>query len=153
MLLSLAKRGFISLTGVDYSENAVQLGRTLLSSQSCEAVFRPLDFLALDEAFDRFDLIIDKGTFDAISLMPPASPSASKAEHTGQLAASFKRSLSLLWAGAATRFVITSCNWTREELERLFGPEFAAVGQIEHPKFSFGGASGQVVTTLVFRRA
>lgn len=104
-----------------------------------------------------FDLLVDKGTFDAISLMPSdtinPSDKQSHLHHVRSLASLFKSSLLRLWKSGSSRFVITSCNWTREELEGFFGPELVVEHQIEHPKFSFGGASGQVVTTLVFSRA
>lgn len=156
LLLSFAKRGFTNLQGIDYSEYAVKLGEALLQQNEVRASFDRVDFLDsadqwIQESQVSFDLLLDKGTFDAISLMPSdSSDKQAHFEHVKGLCAKFKASLMALWKDPLLgRFIITSCNWTREELEHLFGPEFTVVDQIEHPKFSFGGAEGQVVTTLV----
>lgn len=101
-------------------------------------------------------MLIDKGTFDAISLMATESQeegkSAAHMERVRGLCSRFKTSLLKLWRSTSTRFIITSCNWTLAELTTLFAPEFTVEHQIEHPSFNFGGASGQVVTTLVLAR-
>lgn len=124
------------------------------------ARFVAVDFLGPPTgALEQYDLLIDKGTFDAISLMSGEEGVESKVEGRSEahmdrvrgLCAPFKASLLRIWASpATTRFLITSCNWTRTELCALFAPELILEHQIEHPSFSFGGASGQVVTTLIF---
>lgn len=151
---------------MDYSENAVKLGHALFSKNEelPVAAFASIDFLNLDSnhswlhsMVNSFDLLLDKGTFDAISLMPSEkvdpTDKQSHLEHVRNLATLFKASLLKLWKSDSSSFVITSCNWTRPELQGFFGPELVVEHQIEHPKFSFGGASGQVVTTLVFKRS
>ncbi len=155
LCLLLASKGFSNLTGIDYSENAVKLGEALFIKHETlqpNVCFRTVDFLSLmDGELSTFDLLLDKGTFDAISLMPTEDATAeSRTKHIYDLANKFKTSLSKLWAGRQSRFIITSCNFTRPELEGFFGPEFRVCHQIEHPSFSFAGASGQTVTTLVF---
>lgn len=60
-------------------------------------------------------------------------------------------------------FLVTSCNWTEEELEGWFGEEsngaggdedgeFVRVGRVTYPSFSFGGVKGQTISTLCFQR-
>ncbi len=115
-------------------------------------------------------LAIDKGTFDAISLgsvetddIAPASGTANRgrdgvgAPRVRALCAKFKANL-LRMLGAPTgditaTFLVTSCNWTGEELRQLFAPEFVAYDEVAHPSFTFGGRRGQTVTTLAFRLA
>ena len=63
--------------GVDYSENAITLAKSIASTKETEDAssiqFTVCDFLKEDiprdnETSDGWDLILDKGTFDAISL-------------------------------------------------------------------------------------
>lgn len=68
------------------------------------------DFLAPSAELSGFDICIDKGTFDAISLDPSDAVGKQK-----------------LYVGSLCRvlkpegfFLITSCNWTKEELLNEF---------------------------------
>lgn len=142
------------------SEYARSLGLTSLS-------FREGDLLddTANSALPPAVLAIDKGTFDAISLGPAAADgttSTSKsrdgvgAPRVRALCEKFKGNLSRVLtapAAVAATFLITSCNWTKEELCQLFAPEFVSYDEISHPSFTFGGRQGQAVTTLAFRRA
>lgn len=64
------------------------------------------DFLKLPPELSGFHVCVDKGTFDAISLHPDGA-----AEKRRQYVASLSRAL-----GVRGFFLITSCNWTAEEL-------------------------------------
>jgi EEF1A lysine methyltransferase 2 len=110
-----------------------------------------------------WDVMLDKGTFDAVSLS--AEPDASERYRDCVLP--------LLRPGGI--FVITSCNWTEQELGRWFdhglaeggggegerrgglvGEEewvFRQVGKIQYPSFSFGGVKGQTISTLCFQKS
>lgn len=58
-----------------------------------------------------FDVCVDKGTFDAISLNP---------ENTNEVRTRYVQALSgVLKEGGY--FIITSCNWTKAELLQRFG--------------------------------
>ena len=59
-----------------------------------------------------FDICLDKGTYDAISLSP-SDPEERKAEYVHSAA-------TLLKSGGL--LVIASCNWTEEELKKQFEP-------------------------------
>ena len=49
--------------------------------------------------------------------------------------------------------VITSCNWTEEELRKWFeSPRLAYHDTIRFPSFTFGGVKGQTVSSVCFRR-
>jgi len=60
--------------GIDYSENAISLAKSLAATKDATQIqFTIHDFLTEDlprdnETSDGWDLILDKGTFDAISL-------------------------------------------------------------------------------------
>jgi EEF1A lysine methyltransferase 2 len=150
-----AKTGFSHLMGIDYSGNATLLGEALFRQNGLECPFAEVDFLDPDNSSwfseePKFDVVMDKGTFDAISLTPSSD---ARKDVVAELVAKFKGSLYRLLADEASVFIVTSCNWTREELTSLFGPQLKLLHQIDHPAFSFAGSMGQVVTSLVFKKA
>lgn len=146
LLIQLAKEGFANLTGVDYVEGAVTLARELAAKEAVSVMFEVGDILAEDPPSPwlsrKYDFVLDKGTYDAISLCPD-DPAAKRRRYL-QVAA---RLLS-----ADGRLVIVSCNWTRQELTEHFAPELTLLESIPTPTFSFGGSQGSSVTSLVFRR-
>lgn len=94
-----------------------------------------------------WDVVLDKGTFDAISL------SEDKDSLGRRHCEGYRDRLLQLMRPAGGLFLITSCNWTETELRGWFeGPELAVVGRIAFPSFQFGGVGGQTVSTLLFRR-
>ncbi|KAL1858388.1 Protein-lysine N-methyltransferase efm4 [Paecilomyces lecythidis] len=115
-----------------------------------------------------FDIVLDKGTFDAVSLSDEVVNDGSK----GPGGKTIQRRVCERYPGIATRLVrkggflvVTSCNWTEEELIRWFtgrageeakdenGEDGLYVwGRVEYPKFRFGGHEGQGVCTVCFRR-
>lgn len=165
LLVSLARQGgFTKLLGIDYSEGAVELARAYARQEGRTEAIQYMVGDLLNPRDDRVlaslppaDLVVDKGTFDAICLSELASTGddndANKlGGRINKLCSLFKASLGLFLGPAGhSRFIITSCNWTKEELLALFRPEFQLVDEIEHPFISFGGQKGQTVTTLVFK--
>lgn len=172
MLLQLVKAGFRSLIGIDYSENAIQLARSVLDQDECvDARFvqlAPLDLLAeaavgqFQQAFKReqVDCILDKGTYDAICLNPDTQYTLKEYQ---QRYCQFL--MSMLRPGGL--FLIASCNWTRDELLQQFvtctpdqhssastsKPDcktLQLMDEIEQPSFKFGGKIGKTVTCLIF---
>jgi len=100
----------------------------------------------------QFDVILDKGTFDAISLCPE------EADRKKGLYVDFVRTLlkgeedEEAEGGRGGFFCLTSCNWTRDELVKTFGQYFTLHDRIEFPSFRFGGKTGSTVTSLVFKK-
>lgn len=70
------------------------------------------DFLNPSTELKDFDLCIDKGTFDAISLNPEGRDMV-KLQYVSSLRTVVK---------PQGHFVITSCNWTKEQLLQFFSP-------------------------------
>jgi EEF1A lysine methyltransferase 2 len=146
----LAKRlcelNFSNVTGIDYSESAIDLAKRICPLVS----FFQLDILGENRDFPyKFDIIHDKGTFDAISLIP-----LSEKNKSCTLAEKYSKFLEGCMY-PHTKFIITSCNWTRDELLKLFGENWAPddlYPPIEHSTLSFGGVSGQTVTSIVFKK-
>ncbi|KJK89542.1 hypothetical protein H633G_06621 [Metarhizium anisopliae BRIP 53284] len=160
MLFALREEGWTGRAlGVDYSPQSVALARQVASSRAAAA---PVEFAEWDivggsyadvlggEQKDGWDVVLDKGTFDAVSL-------SDQRDQRG-------RRLCELYAGRIAPlvsrggvFLVTSCNWTEEELTNWFvGKEseggFAVAGRGEYRTFSFGGVKGQTISTLCFKR-
>jgi hypothetical protein len=97
---------------------------------------------------DGFDVVLDKGTFDAISLM---SPGTDGSPHPCDR---YRRTVApLIKCGGY--LVITSCNWTKSELLEWLVPQdgdLILFDEARYPTFTFGGKTGQSVVTLVLQR-
>ncbi|XP_003375798.1 excinuclease ABC, C subunit [Trichinella spiralis] len=74
LLLNLAKRGYSNLTGIDYSDSAIQLAQAKANREKLNQIhFQNLDLMINSENLhNKFDVILDKGTFDVISLREDA---------------------------------------------------------------------------------
>ena len=102
-----------------------------------------------------FDVAIDKGTFDAVTLTPDdADPQSISVKSRDIYLLNVHR---LLRPGGIV--VVTSCNWTSEELSQEFSRAHMGRGQLfsfvhEVPPtttFTFGGAMGANTVCLVFK--
>lgn len=103
-----------------------------------------------------WDVVLDKGTFDAISL-------SSATDGQGRRINEGYRAAALRLVKDGGLFLITSCNWTEEELERWFAGESSEAGEdragrfevahrIAYRSFSFGGVKGQTISSVCFRK-
>lgn len=109
-LVELANEGFANLMGVDYSQKAIGLARMVLNDNKLPHVELEVCDI-LDNALPHdFKVVHDKGTYDAISLNPENS-AAKRQNYIENICRV------LLPAGY---LVLTSCNWTKEELLKHF---------------------------------
>lgn len=93
-----------------------------------------------------FDIVLDKGTFDAISLSSDLDTSGRRAFETYGAKVE-----PLVKVGGY--FVIVSCNWTEEEVRRWFeSPGLRWCERVKFPSFRFGGREGSTVCCVCFRR-
>ncbi|KAJ2330743.1 Protein-lysine N-methyltransferase efm4 [Coemansia sp. RSA 2681] len=155
LLLELAEDGgFTNLTGTDYSPQAIELAQGIAASRGLgdTITFAEQDFLSAAEVSsiageDKFDVVLDKGTYDAICLKPKDSG----ADVDQQAIDTYPVSVvgSLKDSGV---FLITSCNWTEDELVVRFARHLECVGRVKHRSFMFGGAVGQTVATVAFKK-
>ncbi|KAG5438398.1 hypothetical protein PCANB_002887 [Pneumocystis canis] len=148
-LCILSNRGYncCTLVGIDYSNTAIELSKTIAREQGINAVvFETVDILNPKGYFNgEWDIVMDKGTFDSVTL---------NGEVIGDMRAS------LLYPSCLKKLIkkggfliITSCNWTKEELITEFSrQEFIYYSDIERPIFSFGGSYGSSSSTVIFIR-
>lgn len=150
--------------GVDYSPQSVALARQVATSKAeddpsattvefseWDIIGGPYETVLNNEEKGGWDVVLDKGTFDAISL------SDQKDEQGRRLCELYPgRVVPLVKKGGI--FLVTSCNWTEEELKNWFVAKdpaeggFVQAGKVEYRTFSFGGVKGQTISTLCFRR-
>ncbi|KAL2611433.1 hypothetical protein R1flu_023125 [Riccia fluitans] len=70
LLHSLAKQGFSDLTGSDYIESSVELARAVAEREGLTNIHFLVDDILNTKLDEKFKLITDKGTLDAIVLHP-----------------------------------------------------------------------------------
>ncbi|KAH8279744.1 hypothetical protein KR054_003806 [Drosophila jambulina] len=142
-LVGLANEGYLQLTGVDYSPKAVELAQNIARDNSLDISYKVADLTQPQDDLGAFDVVHDKGTYDAVSLCPE-NPKEKRSLYLATVEKLLRTSDSL--------FVITSCNWTEEELVASFGEKFVKHHTIPTPTFKFGGKVGSVVTSVVFKK-
>lgn len=147
MLIELYREGYKNLTGVDYSANAVELSKRIAADQDMNIVYEVLDLLDADDIRQKFggkqfDIVHDKGTYDAISLHP---------ENPAKKRLTYIQNLHNLTADNGL-LILSSCNWTETELCTSLNGQFQLYKAIPTPTFKFGGSVGSVVTQIVFKK-
>lgn len=183
------------MVGVDYSAQSIELARRLRAQFEAAAPqprsrsLADVDFEVLDLIHDTpeeqpwwpaprstgtgtaaaggggFDLVLDKGTFDAISLSS-ATVVDPATNNTERRICELYPSKVLAMVRPGGFLLVTSCNWTEEEVVSWFtGASAAAEGEgdaaaarfevydtIKYPVFEFGGQKGQGVASVCFRK-
>ncbi|KRT80315.1 methyltransferase [Oryctes borbonicus] len=141
LLIELYNEGFKNMVGADYSENAIMLARNIALKLQCDIEFEVCNVLQENINLYNFDIVLDKGTYDAVSLSIDAKENRNK--YIQNMQKMLKPSGML---------ILTSCNWTKEELITQFESCFKLKESIPTPEFKFGGKVGNVVTSVVFVR-
>ena len=172
LLFALREAGWDGvMVGVDYSGKSVELARQISDLKLNEdddedddesedeedgRSKEPVHFAEYDlfnptsiprAPKDGFDVVLDKGTFDAISL-------SSETGEDGRRICERYREAMLPLLKKEGYFLITSCNWTEEELKGWFEVEgmLNVCDSIKYPSFTFGGKMGSSVVSLCFRK-
>ncbi|KAJ6609208.1 S-adenosyl-L-methionine-dependent methyltransferase [Mycena sp. CBHHK59/15] len=156
LLFALVDAGYepTRLSGIDYSADAINLASAIAATtNNCESIaFSLCDFLATDpprlpHMEQGWDLMLDKGTYDAIALAEKEEGGKSPASrYPGRVAV-------LLKPGGM--FLMTSCNFTEDELRANFEtPETGLVyhSRIQHRTYTFGGRSGSPCSSVAFKK-
>jgi cyclopropane fatty-acyl-phospholipid synthase-like methyltransferase len=121
LLLALSENGFSNLHGIDYSESAIQLAKAVAQDRDLEHInYQTVDFLNDDDwrKSNTYDVVLDKGTYDAICL-DPAQEEANQKHEDGPKERYVDKVRRMISDNG--QLLITSCNWTKEELIRDFG--------------------------------
>ncbi|KAM0285322.1 hypothetical protein ACHAQH_001511 [Verticillium albo-atrum] len=168
------------MLGVDYSATSVALALQIAASRraqggevdvdaeaeaeaedQAQVEFREWDVLRGDfstvldgEQKDGWSVVLDKGTFDAVCLSSEQDAATGRRVSEGYRA----RVLGLVREGGL--FLVTSCNWTEDELRAWFegagevgaGGKLVMIGRVAYPSFEFGGAKGQAISTVAFQK-
>ena len=160
MLFLLREEGKFAgkLVGVDYSEASIDLCRQLAIQEGYplepSSNGRSLEFAIWDimrtpprqEWVEGFDVVLDKGTFDAVSLSEEVD------EQGKRICEGYRERVEML-VKKGGYVLVTSCNWTEEELAEWFtGGELDVFGRVEYPTFKFGGQTGQSVCSVCFKK-
>lgn len=145
MLFLLREEGGFEgeMLGWDYSATSVELAEQIANTKGLSETikFETRDILSHSDDPRNFDVVLDKGTFDAISLSGQEG-----AEETY-----VRKVETLVRKGGLC--LVTSCNWTEAELRSWFeGEELEFHGKIDYPVFRFGGQTGQSISTVCFKR-
>ncbi|KAJ3209629.1 hypothetical protein HDU67_006036 [Dinochytrium kinnereticum] len=137
-----ASLDYTSLVGVDYSQHSVDLAVKVADEQRRDfIVYKQADILSPNPSLGKFGLALDKGTLDAISL----------AENVTNGKDRYSKAVADLLEDSGT-LLITSCNWTEEELVAILKNDFTMFGRVKYPTFKFGGVEGQKIVTVAFRK-
>ncbi len=149
------------MLGVDYSERSIEFAKRIAvdkgygDGSSKEVEFSQWDIMTQDPSAilsspngRGWDVVLDKGTFDAISLSEELD------DQGRRICEGYKeRVVPLIRKGGI--LLVTSCNWTEEELGKWFSGgdgELVEEGRIEYRSFSFGGRKGQTISSVCFRK-
>lgn len=148
------------MLGTDYSSKSIEFARQVAENKKLgpgmegevkfveyDILNSPIELLLNGEQEKGWDVVLDKGTFDAISL------SDEKDAQGRRVVEGYKeRVVPLIRKGG--RLLVTSCNWTEEELKGWFADEddegLRYDGRIEYRNFSFGGRKGQTISSCCF---
>ncbi|KAL1322154.1 hypothetical protein HN51_067092 [Arachis hypogaea] len=166
LLQELAKQGFSDLTGTDYSEGAISLAQSVANRDGFSDIKFLVDDVLATKLEQEFQLVMDKGTLDAIGLHPDGPVKRMM----------YWDSVAKLVAPGGV-LVITSCNSTKDELiqevESFNRRKISAAQEVEgvkddescrdpifqylshvrtYPTFMFGGSVGSRVATVAFLR-
>lgn len=136
------------MLGVDYSLASVKLARRIAGQKNLDIEFEVWDIMGDENPWlgEVFDVVLDKGTFDAVSL------NAEEYVDGRRICEGYRNKVEKM-VKPGGRFLITSCNWTEKELGEWFGGgDLVVEGRVEYPTFSFGGMKGQSVYSVCFRR-
>ncbi|SCU79993.1 LAFA_0B06898g1_1 [Lachancea sp. 'fantastica'] len=149
LLFQLHEEGFDGkMVGVDYSTKSVEFAKEILQTQYQDSA--NFEFAAAD-IFDpkwqpsKFDIVLDKGTLDAIAL------SGLKADNGDSIVQSYPAVVEKLMEKESI-FLITSCNFTETELKQIIekNGSLQLWTSIKYPAIRFGGQKGSTICSLAF---
>lgn len=151
LLFSLLEKGFNGvMVGVDYSKHSVEFANQIRIQQykhNKQISFYKQDIFCDSWNPGLFDVVIDKGTLDAIALSGTTSAN-------GETVVDMYYKVVEKIIKEDGIFMITSCNFTEEELIKMIKKGKLKVWKtIQYPTFEFNGVNGSSICTVVFVKA
>jgi EEF1A lysine methyltransferase 2 len=161
------------LQGIDYSPGSIKLAKSIATTRGGDKIsFHLCDFLNEDpptlpqQSSTDWDLIMDKGTFDAIALMEKDRNGMAPADgYPPKIARLLKPgghflitcTLPIEYKCIAQQLIISpeACNFTEEELRSKFANVQTGLvyhSRIQHATFTFGGKSGSICSSVAFQK-
>lgn len=152
LLLGVRSEGFEGvLTGIDYSAPAVRFADLLNKQEGLpEIQLKQADFLVdsswNDISSEGWDVVLDKGTLDAIALSCSSYDNGlNGVQQYGKVVKSLIRSQGFI--------LITSCNFTESELDNIIIQDGIQKWKtITYPSIRFAGQIGQTVVSVAYKR-
>jgi SAM-dependent methyltransferase len=138
LLFDLYDLGYRHLIGLDYAPESIALCQEIAKQEEKSIVFETGDLL--EPLHHRVNVVLDKGTYDAISLSAQDNACEQYRKNVHEM------------LHPEGLLIITSCNWTRQELMDQFQTTFEYVEHIPYPTFRFGGVEGQTISTVIFKK-
>lgn len=179
LLFALLDAGYSAekLSGIDYSPGSIKLSKSIAATRGGELIsFHLCDLLKEDPPLlpsmvgpDTWDLILDKGTFDAIALMEkdakgvaPVSGYPSKVARLLKPGGHFLITCTLLLLESIrilheliAILLVPACNFTEEELQTTFVNEQTCLSyhsRIQHPTYTYNGRTGSICASVAFKK-
>lgn len=140
-------------TGIDYSPESIAFCQEIVNQKYTPGLFKfkQVDLLMKNQHFlnNKFDIILDKGTLDAIALnQDPLVDFDNKIGmevYSSQVKQMMKKNSILL---------ITSCNFTEQELISIITEngtnDLKVYQKIQYPSFQFNGVKGSTICSVSF---
>lgn len=151
LLFEMLENGFNGpMLGVDYSEQSVEFAREIVKERAYDqnnVVFERADIFDSEWSPGEFDVVLDKGTLDAIALSGLTFENGTKT-----IVDVYSQIIEKILKPDGV-FLITSCNFTQEELVKIIETSSLKLWEtIEYPSFEFGGVKGQTICTIAFTK-
>lgn len=148
LLFALRENEFTGkFLGIDYSSESVQFANDIAKTNQINDIsFEQADIFADNWNPGKFDIVLDKGTLDAIAL------SGLKTSDGKPVTTIYNKIISKLLNSGGV-FLITSCNFTQQELIKIIEDEHLQMWEIiQYPLFEFGGVKGTTICTIAFTK-
>lgn len=144
--------------GIDYSEKSVAFAKSVapLNYSDGNFEFERVDILSknceyLENKNESIDIVLDKGTLDAIALNQEPLP-----DFNNQIGMDIYASQVSKLMHSGSILLITSCNFTKDELIKIITRDDAnglsVSDEISYPSFQFGGVKGSTICSVAFRK-
>ncbi|RCK67398.1 Protein-lysine N-methyltransferase EFM4 [Candida viswanathii] len=138
-------------TGIDYSPDSVEFAKGVAAKKypELEINFEQVDLLQKGCPFltNQYDVLLDKGTLDAIALNQDPIE-----EFGGKIGMEVYASQVEQMMKPGSILLITSCNFTDPELTKIItnNTGLKVWDKINYPSFEFGGVQGSTVVSIAF---